>query len=590
MAKLISQIRELVAKAANVEPEKVTLEHPDLEQFGDFSTNIALAAKGGRVLAEEIAQKLQGNELIEKAEVAGPGFVNISINNDCLISQIERLIKSGLTYGNMTGCKAVVEYTDPNPFKEFHIGHLMTNVTGEAIARIFEANGATVWRADYFGDVGIHVAKSIWGLKKMLKEDGISLEELGKKPLLERVNYMGKAYALGSKSADDETIKAEIAHLNTVLYVAAQRMWKAEGVVPTIDYEQVNKIPQNEIDDVYELYVKGRSWSLEYFETIYKRLGTKFDGYYPESKVAETGYKIVKENIGKVFVESEGAVIFPGEDYNLHTRVFINKHNLPTYEAKELGLAPIKYQDFAYNKSVMVVGKEIKEYFAVLVQAMKLINPALGNVTTPVCTGMVMLPEGKMGSRFGNVVTVTKLLETLKELVKQRMASQEYSEEQKGEIAEKVAVGALKYAFLKVTVGQDFVFDLEKSLSLDGNSGPYLQYTYARTKSVMRKSARVEGYKLASNYQMNAEEKAVARWIYRLEEVAEEAAERMAPNLVANFIYELAQRYNTFYNKHSILSADTKEQKESRLFLTEATGTAIKLGLNMLGIEALETM
>jgi arginyl-tRNA synthetase len=325
---------------------------------------------------------------------------------------------------------------------------------------------------------------------------------------------------------------------------------------------------------------------------IYQQLGTKFDGYYPESLVGEVGYKLVKENIGRVFEQSEGAVVFKGEKFGLHTRVFINKSNLPTYEAKELGLAPTKYADFPYNESLIIVGKEIKEYFKVLVEAMTQIKPELGMVTKPICTGMVNLPEGKMSSRFGNVVTVEGLLSEAGNYAKQLIgeSASSFSEAEKEYIASKVGMAAVKYAFLRTGIGKDISFSFKNSVTFDGDSGPYLQYTFARTQSVLVKAKKIEANYTGYDYQMNAEELRVAKYLHQYEEVVEDAALRYSPNLLCSYLNELAQRYNTFYNQHSILSADNENIIKFRLLLTAATGQVIKNGLILLGIEPLAKM
>lgn len=611
------EIIEEIKKAIGV--GDVHLEVPEIADHGDYSTNVAMVAfkkdqlsdsnfqaSNPKELAEKIAEELRKDkglmELAEKIEVAGPGFINFYLSKKSLIENIGKIYNDAERYGlndKNKDKKVVVEYTDPNPFKEFHIGHLISNVTGEALSLLQEACGANVWRADYFGDVGAHAAKSVWGIRKKMQEEKVSLETLSGKSLKERIKFMGEGYVLGSK-AFKEDIKAEeqINKLNTILYLAAQQMWKEKGTKPQIDYDPENKISEKELTEAYDLYVKARSWSLEYFETIYKRLGTKFDGYYPESLVGEIGYKYVLDNVGKIFEKSEGAIVFKGEKYGLHTRVFVNKHNLPTYEAKELGLAPAKYKDFKYDKSIIVVGKEIKEYFMVLVEALKQVNPKLGNVTEPICTGMVTVPGGEMSSRYGNVVTVTSLLDRLKEEIIKRMDKQDYDNSEKEKISEIVAVGALKYAFLKNSIGKDFVFSFDEALSLEGNSGPYLQYTYARTQSVLRKSqdtnskSQTNPISQATSIEVNEEELALLRSFVHFPEVVQTAAENYAPNLLCNYLFDLAQRYNSFYNKHDILEKRTKNRNESefRLAITVATGQILQNGLNMLGIKAPDKM
>ena len=586
------------------EIEKITgfkLEATENLDFGDYSANVALGQKNPREYAEKLVKKLIADKdlakLVEKTEVAGPGFINFWLKRDVLVDNLIQINRDKENYGKVElkkGKKIVVEYTDPNPFKEFHIGHLISNVTGESLARLAEACGAVVWRADYFGDVGTHVAKSIWGLEKKMKEDKISLAELSKKDLKERVNYMGQGYALGTKAyeADDKS-RGEINKLNTIIYLTAQRLWQNEGHKSEIDYDPEKRINKKEVDKVYDLYTTGREWSLEYFETIYKRLGTKFNGYYPESRVGELGYKYVMDNIGKVFKKSEGAIIFEGEKFGLHTRVFVNKHNLPTYEAKELGLAPAKYKDFQYDESVIVVGKEIKEYFAVLVEALTQINPTLGKVTKPVFTGMVNLPGGKMSSRKGNVVTVTGLIDRLKDLSRKRVDENDYAVKEKEDILEKVAIGALKYAFLKNHIGQDFVFDLGASVSLEGNSGPYLQYTVARTNSVFNKAKNSKS-KIPnslefrnSNFEFDSEELGVMRSLVRFSEIISMASKMYSPNILCGYLYDLAQKYNNFYNKDKIIGSD---KEGFRLLLTFGVGQVLKNGLSLLGISSPERM
>ena len=537
------------------------VEHPAEESHGDFSTNVALRL-GKRELAQKIAgeinQKLPA--WLAKVEVAGParpqrlsasdggrGFINFWLSEQFLLEEVSRVADLGKGYGSnqsRRGEKIMVEFTDPNPFKEFHIGHLYSNAVGEALCRLWEFSGATVKRANYQGDVGMHVAKALYGLRQQIANGKWQIVDLEKKSIQERVKILGKAYAAGAKAYEEGgAAKAEIEKVNAQVY----------GHDPEVE----------------ELYRKGRVWSLEYFETIYARLGTKFDFYYFESEAGEAGIKLVGEWLKKgVFEESQGAVVFPGEKYGLHTRVFINTLGLPTYEAKELGLAPKKYKDWAYDKSVIVTANEINEYFKVLLAAMKQVEPELGEKTEHIGHGFVRLPEGKMSSRTGNILTGEWLLDEVKKQVGQDV----------------IAVGAGKYALLKNSIGQDGVFDLDKSISLQGNSGPYLQYTYARAQSVLKKSNfqfSIFNEFSKSNFQNpNAEERAILRYVYRFPEVVMSAGAAYEPSQICTYLYELAQRFNTFYNKHQILENDF------RLAMTAAVGQVVKNGLWLLGIKA----
>ena len=307
--------------------------------------------------------------------------------------------------------------------------------------------------------------------------------------------------------------------------------------------------------------------------------------------------------------------------------MFVNQLGLPTYETKDLGLAYAKYKDFQYDLSLNIFGKEIDEYYKVVQKALELIEPDLGKKAFHIAHGMVKLPEGKMSSRTGNVITFKWLLEEVKNETRKLMKDSDLALEEKDRVASVVGLGAVRYALLKTNIGEDVVFDFGKSISFEGDSGPYLQYTYARAKSVLRKSKIIRQladqkskleeeryHNILKDYQsISDEEKAVLRSIPRFAEVVEEAGRNFAPNIVANYLFDLAQKYNLFYNKHSILKPIVKllngqivnknkaiEQysnesiKQSvilfRLALTEGTANIIKQGLYLLGIETVERM
>ena len=334
----------------------VTLERPEDPAHGDYATNIALIVGGqlkknpleAAISLREVLEK-EMPKIVEKIEIAGPGFINFFLSRSFFLSELQNMY--GKQYGNSLawkGKKVMVEFTDPNPFKEFHIGHLYSNSVGESISRILEAQGANVKRVNYQGDVGLHVAKALWGMQKHMKKEKTSLEKLSRKDLKERIRFMGVSYAAGAQAYEkDSRAKTEIEALNAKVFHGSE--------------------------DIKELYEKGRKWSLEYFEGIYKRLGTAFNYYYFESKAGKVGKEIVEQGLKKgIFEKSEGAIIFPGEKYGLHSRVFINSQGLPTYEAKELGLAPAKHKDFKYDLSVIVTGSEVIDYFRVLLKALEL--------------------------------------------------------------------------------------------------------------------------------------------------------------------------------------------------------------------------
>ena len=449
------------------------IEYPADLKHGDLSTNVALksGSSNPRELANEIVEKLNNDEklssYVDKIEVAGPGFINFYLSDKYFLEQLDVINNKKDDFGksdDQESKKVMVEYTDPNPFKEFHIGHLMSNTIGESISRLMAFSNNEVKRANYQGDVGIHVANSVWGLIQKMKEDGETLESLEKRELAERIKYLGQSYALGATNyKEDEEIKQQINLLNKEIY------------------EKTNP-------DINEIYNTGRQWTLDYFETIYKKLGTKFDYYFFESEEGSKGKALVEEYLDdKVFEKSDGATIFKGENYGLHTRVFINSMGLPTYEAKELGLAFAKYDKYPYDMSFIVTANEISEYFKVLLKALSLIDSELSEKTTHIAHGMMKLTSGKMSSRTGKIISGEDLINEVIDFVKEKM------EDKAGEIVdgqpieEIIAVAAIKYYVLKQNTNKDIIFDPKQSISVEGNTGPYLQYTYARAKSVLNK-------------------------------------------------------------------------------------------------------
>jgi arginyl-tRNA synthetase len=319
-------------------------------------------------------------------------------------------------------------------------------------------------------------------------------------------------------------------------------------------------------------------------------LATTFDNYIFESKTGPNGKKIVEKNIGKVFEKSEGAVIFKGENYGLHTRVFISKEGLPTYEAKELGLAKIKYDRIRYDKSIVVTGNEINEYFKVLLKAMSMIYPPLALKTVHVSHGMLRLPEGKMSSRTGKVITAVVLLHDIKEKIFERMDDRGMKKREKEKIAEKVAVGALKYSILKQINGKDIIFDFDKSISFEGDSGPYLQYSYARARSILRKARKEQIKRIGWEKIMRVKEVTeLEKILYRFPEVVERAGNEYSPHYIVTYLIELASAFNSFYAGGKIVDKSDSESPH-KVVLTEVFSIILKNGLNLLGIQAPEKM
>jgi len=554
-----------------------TVEHPEDFNNGDYSTNVAMLCwkkfetnelKPSCIqVAETIGVKVKNSlpKEIEKVEVAPPGFINFYLSNDFFESNIKEILDKKKDWGKndlLSGKKVMVEYTDPNPFKPFHIGHLMANAIGESISRIVEFSGAKTIRANYQGDVGPHVAKAIYGLI----EFGLPNEDIF---VSEKAQYIGECYVRGSNLYDtDENVKKEIDEINKKIYDKSD--------------EEINKI-----------YDWGRKITLEAFEEIYKILGTKFDYYFFESEMAVKGEKIVRENIPKVFDESDGAIIFHGENYDkkLHTRVFINSQGLPTYETKEIGLTLTKFEKENPDISIITTAIEQAEYMKVVQKAISLMHPDLEKRMKHITHGMMKLTTGKMSSRKGNVITGESLLRDSMDVVFSKMTEREFSPEDKKEISEVVGVAALKYSILKSSLGSDIVYDFDKSISFDGDSGPYLQYTAVRAMAILRKALELNltftDYKKLDK--VPEEIINLEKGLYQFPEVVLKSYELLEPHHITTYLTELASAFNTFYRNVKILDSEN-HAIIYHLELVKAFYQTMENGLWLLGIKIPEKM
>lgn len=523
------------------------------EQFGDYATNVALqiAPRVGRspqLVAQRLIDELQNLPDVQAAGLAGPGFINFKLTDEALgkaAAAATDLPKP------LAGQEILVEFGDFNPFKEMHIGHLYTSVVGDAIAGLLAVSGATVRRLSYHGDVGLHVAKWLWGVHQQFGWDA----EAAKRALHSVPDAIGRFYAAGAQAYEqDATAKAEIITINNQVYAR--------------DHAGLNRM--------YEL---GRALSFDKFDKILDLLSILHDKRYLESQSAQKGTEVVKQNIGKVFKESQGAVIYEGEKAGLHTRVFLNSRGLPTYESKDLGLAELKHQDYpAASRSIIITANEQAEYFKVMLAALAEIDKNLATKTTHLAHGFISLTSGKMSSRSGQVYAAEKLLNEVKQAV-----SSQYPD---SPVKNAVYLAAIKYAFLKHRLGSDIALDVQESISLDGNSGPYLQYAYARACSISSKAqTAASNQNLASSMDVN--ERSLARKISEYPEVVQKAVSELMPHHICTYLYELAQNFNSFYEKSRIIG---DEREALRLNLVKSYSQVLKSGLNILNIEAPERM
>lgn len=562
-----ANIKNLIKKTLknlDIEDSDFSVEHPEDFKNGDYSVNVAmvLAKKlkfNSSQLAEKIKDQINKNlpKEIEKVE-AKSGFINFYLSRQFFTESIEKILNDK-NFGNNNlykDEKIMVEYTDPNPFKPFHIGHLMTNAIGESIARILEYSGALVSRANYQGDVGLHVAKAIWGIQKeKILQDPLESNAV-------QARNIGIAYASGAEAYEtNEKAKAEIDEINKKIY----------------DRSDV---------DVNNVYDWGFKVTMEAFEDIYRMLGTKFDFYFLESSVAPLGEKIVRAHIGKVFEISNEAVVFKAENFDpkLHTRVFITSQGLPTYEAKELGLAIEKFKiEGDMSSSFVITANEQADYMRVVAKAISMINPEYEAKMKHITHGMMRFAIGKMGSRKGNVITGESLIRDTIDLIREKMKERDWDDIEKSKVAKAVGVAAIKYSILRSKAGSDIVYDVDESISVEGDSGPYLQYSYARANSVLEKAQKEN---ILPDFDITpGEVSEVEKLLYIFPEIVLRSASTYEPHHIATYLIELARAYNGFYS--DTLIVDKKDKTSSyKVALTYAFSFVMKKGLHLLGIEA----
>jgi arginyl-tRNA synthetase len=542
MQELKRALKEASHKLFNVEIEP-EISRPD-EEFGDYATNVALqlakkAAASPQQIARQLADELQNLEGIKEVSIAGPGFINFKLTD-------EALAKAAFTSVNLPkpleGQEILVEFGDPNPFKEMHIGHLYSYIVGEAISRLLKSGGADVKRLSYHGDVGRHVAMALYGLRAIQAEQTAGEED-----------FLGKAYAYGNQKYDsDPAAKAGIDAINQHIYAR--------------DDAEIN-----------ELHKKGVELSFKYFDEILNMLSILNDRRYFESEATPVGMELVEENIGKVFEESDGAIVYKGEKVGLHTRVFITSKKIPTYEAKDLGLVMLKARDFPNAKrSIVITANEQAEYFKVMLAALAEIKPELAQKTGHLTHGFLSLTTGKMSSRTGNVFGAMQLLLLVKDAVHQQYPDSAVKKE--------VTFAAVKYALLKHRLGSDIVIDINESISLEGNSGPYLQYAHARACSILAKAENSSG---VGQISFDQSERSLARKISEYPEVVDKALSELMPHYLCTYLYELAQVFNSFYEKSRIIG---DERQAPRLELVKYYSQVLKNGLGLLNIAAPEKM
>ena len=567
--------------------QEVILEVPKDKEHGDLTSNIVLKSakllgKNPIELANAIIELFKDSTELSNVEIAGPGFLNFYINKTLTKSLISQILDNP-NFGETKTInqKWLIEHTSPNPNKAMHLGHLRNNVTGMAIANIAKAAGADVVTDCIDNNRGIAIAKLMWGYLKFANKDSNKLTE--------DINYWSN-----NKS---EWMTPEDANLTPdkfmdKMYVKASEDFKNSEVEQkvrqlVIDWEFEDKVTWDLWHTVLDYVYAGQKKTLE-------RLSSHWDYVWHEHEHYKEGKDIVEQGLKKgIFVKlADGAIVTNLKEYKIPDTIVIKKDGTSLYITQDLALTKKKIDKFNPDKIFWVIGPEqslaMSQVFAISNQL------GFGPLEkfNHIAYGFISIKgQGKMSSRAGNVIYIDDLLDDARDSVIEKIKNDNLTEEQKQEVAEKVGVAAVKYSILKVGRTTDTAFDFETSLSFEGDSGPYLMYTYARCASMLRQFGKTIAVpqNLEAIYN-TPEESDLLRLLASFTDVIKEAAINYSPNLVCGYLFELSQCFNKFYNQHSVLKAENNELIESRVALTAATSSVIKKGLALLGIDTVEAM
>ncbi len=540
--------------------EDINLEIPPNSNFGDYAFPCfplaRIMKRSPADIARDIAAKFKSSEHIKEAKATGP-YINFFIDKQNLAQGIIKNILSGNFGRNKDKKKTyMIEYFHANTHKGVHIGHIRNISFSESLCRILEADGYKIIRVNYQGDIGPHVAKCIWGY--------LNLGE--KEPKEKKGIWLGKIYAKASEKAkNDDKINEEIRVINNKIYAKDK--------------------------EYYKVWKKTRQYCLDDFEGFYKEFGVKFDRLYFESQAEEPGKKVVKGMLKKGIAEiSEGAVIIDLKEDNLGVFVLLTRDGNALYSTKDLGLAELKQKEFEFDKSIHITGAEQVLHFQQLFKTFEKNNSPMAKKSIHIAYGLVMLPEGKMSSREGTMILYDELKErlflTAKKAIKQRHPK--LSQKELDERTRKIAYAALKFSMVNRENNKDFVFDWDKALAFEGETGPYLQYTYARINSILRKYGKSLGRYDASLLK-EPQEQEIVKMLSNFENTIEKASKNLKAIILARYLIDLAQLFNNFYHSVAVLKAE-EESKKARLALITAVKEVLNKGLYILGIEVLEKM
>ncbi len=561
--KLLSGAIAKSAKGVSKGEIEGMLETPPNPEFGDLAFPCfklaAVYKKAPAEIAEGLVNEIKLPGEFEKMELAG-GYVNFYLNKGGLGKEVVgEILKQKGNYGawGKRKEKIVTEFCHANTHKAFHIGHVRNIALGESVSRILEFNGYKIYRTNYQGDVGPHVSKCLWGIMENLG---------GKEPKDGKGIWLGGVYATASgKVKGNEELEQEMRDLTKKLFGGKDKKLQA-------------------------LWKKTRKWSLDYFGKIYKDFGVKFDRLYFESEMEKRGQDIANKLLKKGVAEkSENAIIMDLKKYGLGVFIILKSDNMPLYSTKDLALAEMKFKEFKVDRSLHIVGAEQNFYFKQLIKTLDLAGFKEAKKTKHISYALVVLEEGKMASREGKVITYNELMENMMEQVVKEVKGRHrgWSDKRVNENSKAISLAAIKFSMLNRDNNKEIVFNWKRALALEGETGPYLQYSYARARSILRK-VKNSG---KGDYSLLTEdmEKNLVSHLGKFPSVCNYSAEHVSSLPLCQHLLQMSAAFNSFYHEIPVLKAE-KEFRNARLGLVKAFSQAMKNGMELLGIPVLEEM
>ena len=557
---------------------------------------LRMSKKGPEQTAQEIGEYLKANEPSIAAFNVIKGFLNLTIASSAwieLLNDIHVDKQYGIVAATDNSPLVMIEYSSPNTNKPLHLGHVRNNLLGNALANIVMANGNKVVKTNIVNDRGIHICKSMLAWSKY--GNGETPESSGKKG----DHLVGDYYV-----AFDKHYKAEVKELMAKFQsegaTEEEAKAKAEAASPLMNEarEMLVKWEAND-PEVRALWAKMNNWVYEGFDETYRKMGVSFDKIYYESNTYLEGKEKVMEGLEKGFFykKEDGSVWADLTAEGLDHKLLLRADGTSVYMTQDIGTAKLRFADYPIDKMIYVVGNEQNYHFQVLSILLDKLGFEWGKSLVHFSYGMVELPEGKMKSREGTVVDADDLMEemisTAKETSNELGKLDGLSQEEADNIARIVGLGALKYFILKVDARKNMTFNPKESIDFNGNTGPFIQYTYARIRSVLRKAAEqgiVLPEQLPLTFAISEKEENLIQMIADYAEIVKEAGKLYSPACVANYIYDLVKEYNQFYHDFSILREENPELKNFRLVLSANVAKIVKSGMDLLGIEVPERM